>query len=144
MLGDDVGQRRKLQSEPVVFALSSADDLCSAAAAIVGIPSQSAVRVAHSRQARLHLRRSMGVVAWRSGFGGIDGFEASRPGLLPGHRCRRVVDRCNNSERRGDAGHDGDMLHDFLPLGRALRDLPVVLANAAVASRTIAVYPRQG
>jgi hypothetical protein len=36
------------------------------------------------------------------------------------------------------------MLHDFLPLGHALRDLPVALANAAVASRTIPLYPRQG
>jgi hypothetical protein len=125
MLGDDVGQRRRLQPESVVFALSSADDLRSAAAAIVEVLSLSAVRVAHSGQARLHLRRSMDVIGWRPRFRSIDSFRTARPGLLARHRGRRVLGISKKSKHRRDAAHDGEPFHNSLPLRHALRDQPV-------------------
>ena len=75
----------------------SADDLRAADTAIVEVPSLSAVREAHSRQARLHLRCSMDVIGWCPRFGGIDSFRTARPGLLACHRGRCVLGISKNS-----------------------------------------------
>jgi hypothetical protein len=72
-------------------------------------------KVAHPRQACLHLRRSMDVVGCYSRFDRIDSFKASRPGFLSTYQGSRAINISKNSEHRCDAGHDGDAFHAIAP-----------------------------
>jgi hypothetical protein len=68
-------------------------------------------KVAHPRQACLHLRRSMNVVGCCSRFDGIDSFEASRPGFLSTYQGSRAINISENSEHSGEPGDGDDMFH---------------------------------